>query len=307
MANLSLSLKRTLILSSCLVAASACIAPIAYADTVAAPSNPTVAAASADAGATSTVQQITVTAERREEDIQKAPISITSVGARQLDQSFVTNIAGLNGTVPSLEITKASGFENLVTIRGVGSETPENSLTTTPGVSEFIDGVYIANTISFDQTLFDIDNIQVLRGPQGALYGESSIGGAIILNTKQPKLNTFDASGDFSAGTYNLFRERGEVNLPIGDDAAIRLSAQKFDHDGFTSDAAIPGFRLDDQHDVSGKASLLWKPNDRFSATATAQFYYADQHGDAQKNINDLESSPWCSISGLPGALPTAE
>src|SRR6202012_1650155 len=114
-----------------------------------------------------------------------------AVGARQLDQSFVTNIAGLNGTVPSLEVTKASGFENLVTIRGVGSETPENSLTTTPGVSLFVDGVYIANTISPDQTLFDIDNIQVLRGPQGALYGESSIGGALIIESKQPVLKEF--------------------------------------------------------------------------------------------------------------------
>jgi iron complex outermembrane receptor protein len=182
MANLSLRLKRNLILSSCFVAASACVGPMAYADTAAAPSDTAVTTTS-DAGGASTVEQITVTAERRVQDIQKAPISVTSVGARQLDQSFVTNIEGLNGTVPSLEITKASGFENLVTIRGVGSETPENSLTTTPGVSEFIDGVYIANTISLDQTLFDIDNIQVLRGPQGALYGQSSIGGAIILNT----------------------------------------------------------------------------------------------------------------------------
>jgi iron complex outermembrane receptor protein len=284
MTNLMPRFRRNLTTTTCLVAAAALAPLMAHAAT---------ADATATSDAASTVAPIVVNAERREVDLQKAPISITAVGARQLDQSFVTNIAGLNGTVPSLEITKASGFENLVTIRGVGSETPENSLTTTPGVSEFIDGVYIANTISLDQTLFDIDNIQVLRGPQGALYGQSSIGGAIILNTTQPKLSTFDASGDFSAGTYNLFRERGEVNLPIGDDAAIRLSAQKFDRDGFTDDVAIPGFRLDDQHDVSGKAALLWKPNDQFSATATAQFYYADQHGDAQKNINDPESSPW--------------
>jgi iron complex outermembrane receptor protein len=292
MANLSLRLKRNLILSSCLVAASACIAPVAYADTAAAPSVQAVAAAS-DAGAASTVQQITVTAERRVQDIQKAPIAISSVSARQLEQSFITNVAGLNGTIPSLEITKASGFENLVTIRGVGSETPENSLTTVPGVSEFIDGVYIANTISLDQTLFDIANVQVLRGPQGALYGQSSIGGAIILNTNQPKLDTFDGSVDFSAGTYNLFRERGEVNVPVGDDIALRFSVQKFDHDGFTDDLAIPGFRLDDQHDVSGKVALLWKPNDQFSATLTAQGYYADQHGDAQKNINDPSPGAW--------------
>src|SRR5271163_2389434 len=125
MANLSLRLKRNLILSSCLVAASACVASAAYADTAAAPSDRALVTPT-DADATSTVQQITVTAERRVQDIQKAPIAISSVSSRQLEQSFVTSVAGLNGTVPGLEITKASGFENLVTIRGVGSETPEN-------------------------------------------------------------------------------------------------------------------------------------------------------------------------------------
>ena len=217
-------------------------------------------------------------------------------------------MTGLNGTIPSLEVTKASGFENLVTIRGVGSETPENSLTTVPGVSEFIDGVYIANTISLDQTLFDIDNIQVLRGPQGALYGaELDRRRDHHQHQRSRKLNTFDASGDFSVGTYNLLRERAEVNIPLGDDVALRFSVQKFDHDGFTNDVAIPGFRLDDQHDVSGKAALLWKPNDQFTATVTAQGYYADQHGDAQKNINDPEPGSVDGVPGLPGALPAAE
>jgi len=299
MANLSLRLKRNLILSSCLVAASACIAPMAFADTAAAPSDQAVQTA-ADADANSTVQQITVTAERRVQDIQKAPIAISSVSSRQIDQSFITNLAGLNSTIPSLQITKASGFENLVTIRGVGSETPENSLTTVPGVSEFVDGVYIANTISLDQTLFDIDNVQVLRGPQGALYGESSIGGAILINTKQPKLNTWDGQADFSIGTYDLYRERAEVNIPLGDQFALRLSGQKFDHTGFTQDAAIPGFDLDDQHDVSGKAALLWKPNEDFSAILTVQGYYADQHGDAQKNINETNPDPRTVFQDFP-------
>jgi len=284
-------LRRNLIATSCLIAASA-LAPLA-AHAADATDTAVATAAATDTSDTGTVAPIVVNAERRDVNIQKAPISVTALGARTLDQSFVTNIEGLNGTVPSLEITKASGFENLVTIRGVGSETPENSLTTTPGVSEFVDGVYIANSISLDQTLFDINNIQVLRGPQGALYGESSLGGAIILNTNQPKLNTWDGSADFSAGTYDLFRERGEVNVPIGDDLALRVSVQKFDHDGYTDDLAIPGFRLDDDHDVSGKMALLWKPNDQFSATVTAQGYYSDQHGDAQKNINDPSPGAW--------------
>src|SRR5579863_7482178 len=288
------SLQRTLIATTCLVAAGVGMPLLAHADDAAASSAPIATAA------TTTVQQITITAERRVVDIQKAPLAVTAVSPKQLDQSFVTTAAGLNAIVPSLEITKASGFENLVTIRGVGSETPENSLTTVPGVSEFIDGVYIANTISLDQTLFDISDVEVLRGPQGALYGESSIGGAILLNTQQPKLNTFDAQADFSAGTYGLFRERGEVNIPLGDTFAIRLSAQKYDHDGFTKDASIPGFYLDDAHDESGKVTLLWKPNDQFTAAFTAQGYYADQHGDAQKNVNDPSPDPRVVFQDFP-------
>ncbi|HEY1751680.1 MAG TPA: TonB-dependent receptor [Caulobacteraceae bacterium] len=289
MSRLSESLKRNLIVTTCLTAAALGAPLIAHADDATAP---IATSAAADTTAAATVGQITVTAERREVNLQAAPEAISAVNSRQLDQSFVVKAADLNGTIPSLEITKASGFENLVTIRGVGSETPENSLTTTPGVSEFIDGVYIANTISLDQTLFDIADVEVLRGPQGALYGESSIGGAIILNTRQPVLHTVDGSADFSAGTYSLFRERAEVNVPVGDDVAVRLSAQKFDHTGFTKDALIPGFTLDDAHDVSGKAAILWRPNDHFSATLTAQAYYADQHGDAQKNINDPSPDP---------------
>ncbi|HWF00137.1 MAG TPA: TonB-dependent receptor [Caulobacteraceae bacterium] len=252
------------------------------------------AAAAADARpAASSVEEIIVTAERRNEDIQRTPDAITEVPAKALDQQFITRITGLNAQVPSLEITKASGFENLVAIRGIGSETPENSLSTLPGVSEFVDGVYISNSISLDQTLFDVHDIEVLRGPQGALYGQSSTGGAILINTNQPRLGVWDASGDVSFGNYNLFRERLEVNIPLGDKLALRLSGQKFDHAGFTDDLAIPGFREDDAHDGSVKAALLFQPSSDFSATLTAMYYESNQNGDAQKNINDPEPSPW--------------
>jgi len=288
-----LNLNRNLIATSCL-ATIAVGAPLAA-------HAAEVAATGAAAAATATANPVVVvTAEHRTVNIQKAPLAITAVSSRQIDQSGINLVAGLNAVVPSLEVTKASGFENLVAIRGVGSETPENSLTTVPGVSEFVDGVYIANTISLDQTLFDIDNVQVLRGPQGALYGQSSIGGAIIINTAQPRLNTYDGSGDFSVGTYSLLRERAEVNVPIGDEMAARFSIQKFDHEGFTNDLAIPGFRLDDQHDLSGKVAWLWKPNDRFTATVTAQGYYADQHGDAQKSTIDTSPGPWNVFQDFP-------
>lgn len=252
----------------------------------------TTAAAAIQAAGAGSVQQITVTVERRSTNIQATPLAISAVSAGTLDQSFVTQISSLNAMVPSLEVIQASGFENLVTIRGVGSETPENATTTVPGVSQFIDGVYIANTISLDQTLFDVDHIEVLRGPQGALYGQSSIGGAINIVTKQPELNSFGGAGDFSGGTYNLTRARAELNVPVSETVAIRGSVQKYDHDGFTRNTYFPDYRLDDAHDLSGKAALLWKPTSNFSATLTGQWYHSAQHGAAQKNILDLNPDP---------------
>ena len=186
------------------------------------------------------LSEVVVTAERRATDIQKTPTAITALPAVTLDKSFVTDVTGLNGRVPSLQSTKESGFENIITIRGVGSETPENDLTTVPGVSLFEDGVYLVNTISLSQTLFDVDRVEVLRGPQGALYGQSSIGGAVNIVTMQPQLNTFASAIDVSAGTYDLVRARGWVNIPLGDTLALRVSAQHFQHEGFTKDLAIP-------------------------------------------------------------------
>jgi iron complex outermembrane receptor protein len=239
------------------------------------------------------VQEVIVTAQRRATDVQKTPIAVTAKPATELDKAFVTDITGLDAVVPSFESTRTSGFENIVTIRGVGSETPENDLTTAPGVSLFIDAVYIANTISLSQSLFDLDRVEVLRGPQGALYGQGSIGGAINLVSSQPAIGDFSGHADFSVGTYDLTRERAWVNIPLGSTLAARVSVQRFDHEGFTRDLAIPGFREDDAHNTALKAAILWRPSSNFSATLTGQWYRANENGQAQKNLNDPEPSAW--------------
>jgi len=239
-----------------------------------------------------TLEPIIVTAERRGSDVQRTPDAITVVSGRRLDENFITHINGLNGIAPGLQTTKTAGFENLVTIRGVGSATPENGLTTSPGVSQFVDGVYVANTISLGETLFDVERIEVLRGPQGALYGQSSIGGAINILTNQPTLGVYEGSADVSFGTYSLTRARAAVNIPVSDAVALRASIQKFDHKGFTKVTPLAPFRMDDAHDGAVKAALLWQPRDDFSAVLTARLYKSDQHGDAQKNILDPDSDP---------------
>jgi iron complex outermembrane recepter protein len=271
----------------------------ARAQTVATPA-PTPTQTAATPAADKGVAEITVTAERRSTSIQKTPLAISVLSQDALDKSNVNDLADVNGLVPGLEVTKSSGFETMVTIRGVGSETPENAPITVPGVSLFIDDVYIANTISLDQTLFDLNHIEVLRGPQGALYGQSSIGGAINLVSKQPVLGEYSGSGDVSLGDYNLHRERAEINVPIDDTIAIRASVQKYDHDGFTKNTSFPDYSLDDADDVSGKLAVLWKPVSNFTATLTGQWYSADQNGAAQKNINDPNPDPYTVSQDYP-------
>jgi iron complex outermembrane receptor protein len=246
------------------------------------------------------VEEIVVTAERRTTNIQKTALAVTALQADSLEKSNVQQLADINGRVPSLEITKSSGYETVVTIRGVGYETPENEPTTSPGVSLFIDGVYVANTISLDQTLFDIDHVEVLRGPQGALYGQSSTGGAISIVTKQPKLDDFSGTVDAQFGDYGLHRERGEINIPIGDTFAIRASVQEYAHDGFTKDNYFKNYYLDDAGDTSGKIAFLWQPTDDFKATLTTQFYSSDFNGQAQKNINDPNPDPYTVTQDYP-------
>jgi iron complex outermembrane receptor protein len=246
------------------------------------------------------LEEIVVTANRRTTDIQKTALAISAISADSIQKSNINQLADINGRVPGLEITKASGYETIVSIRGIGLGTPENELTTSPGVATFIDGVYISSSISLDETLFDLDHIEVLRGPQGALYGQSSTGGALILITKQPELNNFSGSASVTLGDYNLHREQAELNIPISDQFAIRMSAQNYGHDGFTKNVLLPQNSLDDANDMSGKIAALWKPIDDLKITLTTQFYSSDFDGAAQKNIKDPISDPYTVTQDYP-------
>jgi iron complex outermembrane receptor protein len=249
------------------------------------------------------LREVTVTAEKQTLDLQLVPLAITAVSGSMLDHSNVTDLSGLNGYVPGLTITKSGGYENIVTIRGIGSETPQSEYTAQPGVSFNVDGVAIANSIALDQVLFDIDQIEVLRGPQATVFGQASTGGAVNVITKQPVLREFSGSGDASYGNYNFIRVRDEMNIPIGATLAIRASVQKLSHRGFATDTDIPGYQLDDANDYSGKVAMLWAPLDNVRVALTAQFYHANQNGAEQKNLLDTNPDPRVVSQDYPGAF----
>lgn len=225
---------------------------------------------------------------------QKTPTAVTVIRAAALDEQNVTRLSGLNGLAPGLNIAKTAGYQTNIQIRGVGMQTAQNTVTTSGGVGVWIDGVYIANSVSLDQTFFDLDTIDIYRGPQATRYGISAPGGAIVLHTRDPAFDRVSGTIEASGGTYNLARGRAALNVPLARNLAIRGSFQAFSHSGFahTASPTLGRYDLDDAQDTSGKLALKWAPLPSLTATLTGQWYNATPHGAEQKNIRDPVADP---------------
>src|SRR4051812_21017109 len=153
------------------------------------------------------IETITVTAQRRAEDIQRVPVAITALEGSTLDTQGIVGFQSLSFRVPSLRFgAGVTGGENVITMRGLGSQN------TTPGgdspVAYSVDGVTLQRSTAIDPEFYDIDRIEVLRGPQGTLYGRNSVGGSINVITNRPQ-DEFGASLDFLVGNYNAHIVRG--------------------------------------------------------------------------------------------------
>ena len=233
------------------------------------------------------MNQITVYGEKRETTLQDAPIALSAITGDILDQAGITDPSQLNGYVPGLMITKSGGSERIVTIRGVGQQTPEN-FATIPGVSFHVDGAFLPNSIALNMGFFDVDRIEVLRGPQGTVFGQSSTGGSINVITNQPTLDEYKGTFKATLGDYNYVQGFASYNVPIGETAAIRGSIQQTSHDGYATATSIDGgYELDDSDNEHYRIAGLWEPTDKLSTTLSYTLYNDKHNGGALKNIND--------------------
>lgn len=237
------------------------------------------------AGDEAGIGSITVVGEKREVNLQAAPIAISAVSSEALRQRNATELADLNGFVPGLTVTKSEGNERVIAIRGIGYETAQNP-NSQPGVAFHIDGVYIAHVVALNQDLLDVDHVEVLRGPQGTVFGQTSTGGAVNVITRKPKLGEFSGEANASYGNYNYVRGYGTVNVPLGDTLAMRATVQYMGHDGYGYATEVPGYDkypLDDANNLGIHASLLWEPSDDLTITLSGQTFDADHNGALQK------------------------
>jgi iron complex outermembrane recepter protein len=236
-----------------------------------------------------TLEEVVVTAERREQNLQDVPISATVFTAEELDRRGILDLNDIQTVAPSVAINVVNR-STFVNIRGVGIA--QSAPTSSPGVAFYIDGQLIPHEQFIGQAFYDIASIEVLRGPQGTLSGQNSTGGAIYVRTPNPEFDDYSGSFEAAFGNYNSGRMIGAVNLGFTDNLALRLSGVHDERDSFTENLgpsrSDPGnVELD-----AYRANLAYRTNGgRFNANLRYENFKWQTDNNAVKNRNDLVTS----------------
>jgi iron complex outermembrane receptor protein len=217
------------------------------------------------------VESITVTAQRREQSLQKVPVSVSVLTAAQIARRSITNVTALARSLPNVTATNGPQSPNDANffIRGIGQY--DFIITNDPGVGIYIDGVYLGRTVGAQLDTLGIARVEVLRGPQGALFGRNTIGGAVNVVTEPPKPTKLSATLTADVGDYGLHTEQADVNIPLSDRTAIRLLGIDREEDGYArrpSDGAEFG-AVDTK---AGRINLLSHITDELTLTAEADY-----------------------------------
>ena len=243
---------------------------------------------------TSTVlEEVTVTAERRQSTVQDTAAAITAFSAEQLARMGVQDARDIGSVSPAVTVTAQANIMQIY-IRGVGNYA---SNTFAEGAVAFnMDGVYISRPGTYWGLVYDLERVEVLKGPQGTLYGRNATGGAINLISARPALGGgFDGYLNGEIGDYSAVAVNGALNIPVSERFALRGAFQYLDRNGYFADD------LDDAGSLSGRLSGLWEPSEDVSLLVVADFQSVDANGPggAITGINPfaapsyLSSDPW--------------
>jgi iron complex outermembrane receptor protein len=226
----------------------------------------------AETPAGSTFEEVIVTAQRREQSIYDVPVALSAFTPDTIERQGIQDLTDIGKFVPNLNVTGFSAGHTSSAnpfIRGIGLQ--DHLITTEPGVGVYVDGIYLGRQVGQNWSLANIERVEVLRGPQGTLYGRNSIGGAINIITKKP--------GDETGGRVSLMagsRERlnGDVyaNMRLTDQFAMSLTLAYQSRDGLGDFLLIqdPEKRVGELQDISGRIALQWDPTDQLSFLVTA-------------------------------------
>tara|TARA_B100001093_G_scaffold416307_1_gene406941 strand:- start:6503 stop:8824 length:2322 start_codon:yes stop_codon:yes gene_type:complete len=235
------------------------------------------------------IEDIIVTAEKRNESLQTVSQAVTAITDSELEAKNITSFVDLTAVVPGVTVAKNEGYKTVISIRGVGNETNQNAIAA-PSVAFHMDGIFVASPFSLQTDFVDVERIEVLRGPQGTLFGQNSTGGAINVISKKPSSDDFYAKTDITFGDYDLMKIGAALNLPISDKLATKLTISSIEREGFTENL-VTGQDLDDASSLSIRSDWIYEVSDTASLRIFGQYFDSDRNGSAMKGKDDLSSN----------------
>ncbi len=234
------------------------------------------------------LEEVLVTAERREVSLQDTPASATVLTADALAAQGIDNVTEIQQVAPSVSINTYNR-STFINIRGVGIS--QSAPTSNPGVAYYIDGVFIPHEQFIAQSFFDFESIEVLRGPQGTLTGQNSTGGAIYVRTPTPNFDEFSGYIDQTIGDYDWYRTVGAVNVPITDKLALRVSGVYDDRGSFTDNIGSSSSEPGSGTDRAVRAALRYQPVEGATFDLRYEYFERKTDNNAIKNRADLVTS----------------
>lgn len=247
------------------------IRPIALAVAAAGGLSP-VAYAQAERESNYGIEEITVTARKREESLQDIPVAVSAMGADALREKGVQSIEDMAGRVPGFQINMFSNSEPDIFMRGIGTDIESAGAAGAIGV--FVDEVYISRGAGVTADLFDLQRVEILRGPQGTLYGKNVVGGAISYISARPE-EEFAGLAEATVGSYGQAELRGYVTGGLSDTVAGRLAVSSRQRDGYAENT-FTGNDIEDLDNSSVRAQLSWDLSDSLNALFSIDQYRSE-------------------------------
>ena len=219
--------------------------------------------------AVASLEEVVVTAEKRETTESKTPIAMDVLSAKQIQEQGVHDLGTLSQVDPSLQFATTGIGAVFLTMRGVSSR--DSTEIGDPAVPVGIDGFFQDRTYNVNEATYDLERIEVLRGPQGTLYGRNAIGGVVNFITQRPTQD-YEGYATMDYGSYGTVNTQGAVNIPLSDVVQVRASWGTFYHDGYRSEPLADGAHYDDDDSKSARISVAFEPFDGFTGLVYGQY-----------------------------------
>lgn len=244
------------------------------------------------------VEEVLVTARRVEESLQRAPLAVTAFSGQALERLGATNVTDLQGSVPNLNLVQGRASSNAanIYIRGVGQ--PDALQTFDPAVGVYVDDVYLSRIRGAQLDLLDLQRVEVLRGPQGTLYGKNTIGGALKLVSRRPD-QTFRARGSLAVGDYDMVEAQAAVSGGVAEGVAIGISALSSQRGGYVTDP-LTGAEYNDKNTRAARVTVALDPIEKLDIDLALDW----SQDDAGLTVGQATNTLTNGVGGVLLAIP---